>query len=242
MLSFLSFFASLWATALLTALLLACGLLLVRLRQVRLAVRTQSVDLQTLRRELSHRVNTNLAVVIGLMELQLAQVIDPTARQPLQQSLSRVRSVALLQQRLYQGNVPTAINLRQYVQRLYQALTTTDATSLTIMLDSDELSADIALPVGLILHELVADAVLHAAPEQPSLTVSLSHQNGFLLEVTDQGPSLESQTLRWSRAGVALPQRLIEGLSEQVGGACSMQPGKGMHFRLYIEESIVDSR
>ncbi|MEZ0484923.1 sensor histidine kinase [Fibrella aquatica] len=215
-------------------LVLACGLLIQRLRLIRLAVRRQETDLQTLRQELSHRVNTNLAVVIGLMELQLAQVIDQTARHPLQQSLSRVRSVALLQQRLYQDNVPTAINLRQYVQRLYQTLTRTDATNLTLMLDTDELSADMALPVGLILHELVADAALHAAPQQPRLTVSLTNRKGLLLEVTDKGPSLDIQSAPWSRAGVALPQRLIEGLSEQVGGACSMQAGQGMHFKLYI--------
>ncbi|MBO0948952.1 sensor histidine kinase [Fibrella forsythiae] len=225
----------LWlALVVLGSLALACGLLVYRLRQVRQAVHQQEDDLQALRRELSHRVNTNLAVVIGLMELQLAQVIDHSARHPLQQSLSRVRSVALLQQRLYQGSAPTAVNLRQYVQRLYQTLTLTDATDLTLLLDTDELSADMALPVGLILHELVADAALHAAPKQPMLTVSLSQRDGLLLEVTDQGPSLENQGPRWSRAGVALPQRLIEGLSEQIGGACSMQPGLGMHFRLHI--------
>lgn len=222
------------ALGILSCLLLACGLLVQKLRQVRRAVRRQEDDIQTLRRELSHRVNTNLAVVIGLMELQLAQVIDQTARYPLQQSLSRVRSVALLQQRLYQGSAPTAVNLRQYMQRLYQTLTLNDTSDLTLLLDTEELSADMALPVGLILHELVADAALHAAPQQPMLTVSLSQSNGLLLEVTDKGPSLENQSSRWSRAGVALPQRLIEGLSEQVGGACSMQPGLGMHFRLHI--------
>lgn len=218
----------------LSGLLLACGLLVQKLRQVKQAVRKQEDDIQTLRRELSHRVNTNLAVVIGLMELQLAQVIDQPARYPLQQSLSRVRSVALLQQRLYQGSAPTAVNLRQYMQRLYQTLTLNDASDLILLLDTDELSADMALPVGLILHELVADAALHAAPQRPMLTVSLSQRDGLLLEVTDQGPSLENQSTRWSRAGVALPQRLIEGLSEQIGGACSMQPGLGMHFRLHI--------
>ncbi|MEZ0541663.1 sensor histidine kinase [Fibrella arboris] len=218
----------------LSGLLVVCVLLLRKLWQVRLAVHKQENDLQLLRRELSHRVNTNLAVVIGLMELQLAQVIDQPARYPLQQSLNRVRSVALLQQRLYQDNVPTVVNLRQYVQRLYQALTFNEATDLTLLLETDELSADMALPVGLILHELVADAALHAAPKQPTLTVSLKQRDGLLLEVTDQGPSLEPQGTRWSRAGVALPQRLIEGLSEQVGGACSMQPGLGMHFRLHI--------
>ncbi|ARK11600.1 sensor histidine kinase [Fibrivirga algicola] len=213
---------------------IACALLLLRLRQLRRAVRRQDDDLLLLKRELSHRVNTNLAVVIGLLEIQLAQVSEQPARRPLQQSLNRVRSVALLQQRLYQGNALTAINLRQYVQRLYQTLTSTEGADLTLLLDIDELSADVALPVGLILHELVADAALHAAPKQPMLTVSLSQRDGLLLEVTDQGPSIESQTARWSRAGVALPQRLIEGLSEQVGGACSMQPGLGMHFRLHI--------
>lgn len=227
-----------WLTVLvLLSLLLGCGLLLFRLRRLRLAVQLQANDVQTLRRELSHRVNTNLAVVIGLMELQLTQVVEPTARQPLQKSLSRVRSVALLQQRLYQGSVPTAINLRQYVQRLYQTLSPLEASALTLTLDTDELNADMALPVGLILHELVADAALHAAPQQPTLTVSLTRHNGFLLEVTDQGPSLEKQAARWSRDGVALPQRLIEGLSEQIGGDCSMQPGLGMHFRLHIKDA-----
>jgi len=217
------------------SLVIACALLMLRLRQLRRTVRRQDDDLLVLKRELSHRVNTNLAVVIGLLELQLTQVSEQPARRPLQQSLNRVRSVALLQQRLYQGNALTAINLRQYVQRLYQTLTSTEGADLTLLLDIDELSADVALPVGLILHELVADAALHAAPKQPMLTVSLSQHDGLLLEVTDQGPSIESQTARcWSRAGVALPQRLIEGLSEQVGGACSMQPGLGMHFRLHI--------
>ena len=224
-----------WLPAVLAgSLALACTLLVVRLRQLRQSVRQQDNNLHILRRELSHRVNTNLSVVIGLMELQLTQVLEQTARRPLQQSLNRVRSVALLQQPVYQGSVPTAINLRQYVQHLYKTLTSTEAADLTLLLDTDELSADVALPVGLILHELVADAALHAAPKQPSLTVSLTKRDGLLLEVTDQGPSIECQAARWSRAGVALPQRLIEGLSEQAGGACSMEPGLGMHFRLHI--------
>lgn len=228
-----------WLTlTVLGILLVACGLLVQRLWQVRLRVHRQEGDIETLRRELSHRVNTNLAVVIGLIELQLAQVTDQPIRYPLQQCLGRVRSVALLQQRLYQAGIPVAINLRQYIQRLYQTLTPYDATDLTLLLDTDELSADMALPMGLILHELVADAALHAAPHQPMLTVSLTHCDGLLLEVTDQGPALESQTPRWSRAGVALPQRLIEKLSEQVGGACSMQPGLGLHFRLHIAQHV----
>lgn len=209
-----------------------------KLRQLRLLASCQTGELMTLRRELSHRVNTNLAVVISLLELQLTQTPEDSARLPLLQSLSRIRSVALLQERLYERNVPTpaCINLRQYVQALYQALTQQTAAQLNLDLDTDELAADLALPLGLILHELMADATRHAAPQQPALSISLKQQNGWLLELLDKGPTLEPHHARWTRAGVPLPQRLIEGLSEQVGGACAMLPGQGMHFRLHIAE------
>ena len=144
--------------------------------------------------------------------------------------------MALLQERLYQGDITSGVNLRQYVQAVYQALTQQPVGYLALDLDTDELTADLALPLGLILHELLADATRHAAPRQPAVRISLKQQNGWLLELLDQGPMLDNHATHWSRAGVVLPKRLIEGLSEQVGGACAMVPGQGMHFRLHIAE------
>lgn len=218
------------------ALALICLALGYQLRQVRYQLRRQTAHAAMLQRELSHRVNTNLAITIGLLELQLGQTHEPAARWSLQQSISRTRSVALLQEGLYMGGHPTDVNLRQYVYSLYQSLTQRPlCPQLALQLDTDELNADLALPVGLILHELLTDATHHAAPLPPAVTISLKQQNGWLLELLDQGPKLDSHPTRWSRAGVQLPKRLIEGLSQQVGGDCAMLPGQGLHFRLHIQ-------
>ncbi|CCH01023.1 signal transduction histidine kinase [Fibrella aestuarina BUZ 2] len=218
-------------------LAMICLALGYQLRQVRYQLGQQSAHLAILQRELSHRVNTNLAITIGLLELQLGQTHEPAARWSLQQSISRTRSVALLQERLYLGGQPTDINLRQYVCSLYQSLTQQPVCpQLALQLDTDELNADLALPVGLILHELLTDATHHAAPKPPAVTISLKQQNGWLLELLDQGPGLDTHPTRWSRAGVPLPKRLIEGLSQQIGGNCVMLPGQGLHFRLHIQQ------
>ncbi|MEZ0607127.1 sensor histidine kinase [Fibrella sp. WM1] len=218
-------------------LILICLALSRQLRQVRYELRRQSGHMAVLQRELSHRVNTNLAITIGLLELQLGQTTEPAARWSLQQSISRTRSVALLQERLYLGGQPTDVNLRQYVCSLYQSLTQQPkCPQLALQLDTDELSADLALPMGLILHELLTDATHHAAPQPPAVTISLRQQNGWLLELLDQGPGLDTHPTRWSRAGVQLPKRLIENLSQQIGGDCMMLPGQGLHFRLHIQQ------
>lgn len=227
-----------WVYGLLPSALLAllCLLLNRKLRQVRDALLRQSDHVATLQHELSHRVNTNLAVTIGLLELQLDQTNEPASRRSLQLSLNRIRAVALLQERLYLGGQPADVNLRLYLSSLYQSLTQQPVGSqLALQLDTDELNADLALPVGLILHELLTDATHHAAPQPPAVTISLKQQNGWLLELSDQGPGLDRHPTHWSRAGVPLPKRLIEGLSQQIGGDCVMLPGQGLHFRLHIQ-------
>jgi two-component system, sensor histidine kinase PdtaS len=146
-------------------------------------------------RELHHRVKNNLQLVGSLLRMQGRGIADPAARHAVRDSQDRVRSMALVHQDLYRVDDPRGIELRPYVERLVKGLLDSHAVPkerIAVHSEVDEMRLDVdtAVPIGLILNELVVNALKHAFPNERrgTIRITLSLRAGSLfLEVADDG-------------------------------------------------------
>lgn len=221
-------------------LVLAGGLyaLTLRLRRSQRRIQQQSDQLHLLMRELHHRVKNNLATVSGLLELQGNRLGDETARRAFAEGRQRVQAMALLHQRLYQAETPTTVEPGEYFADLVRTLSEAYGYapgSLRVELNVAvrELDVDTAIPLGLILNELLTNAFKHALPQTPDprLTVQLRAEDRALeLLVADNGPGLDPA--HWHRPGGSFGKRLVAALADQLGGTLRLENSGGTRFVL----------
>ncbi len=164
----------------------------------------QLKEKELLVREIHHRVKNNLQVVSSLLSLQSRGITDAKAREAVQESRDRVKSMALIHQDLYREDDLTGIRMREYVEKLARSLLSshrmTDAgIELTIDVDDLDLDVDTAVPLGLILNELITNALKYAfhAEGTGHLTIRLKEQDDrLLLSVRDNGAGYDPDAER----------------------------------------------
>lgn len=157
-------------------------------------IKDQLHEKELLLREIHHRVKNNLQVVSSLLSIQSRGIADEKAREAVQDSRQRVKSMALIHQDLYRDGDLTGVPMRNYVDRLVNGLVGSYAkeASVRVVMDVQDIALDVdtAVPIGLILNELITNAIKYAWPDgRPgTLTVSLKEQEGRLvLSVADDG-------------------------------------------------------
>ncbi|ARK13013.1 histidine kinase dimerization/phosphoacceptor domain -containing protein [Fibrella sp. ES10-3-2-2] len=205
-------------------------------------IEEQSEQLQTVMRELHHRVKNNLSIVSGLLSLQLNRLEDEQAIKAFQEGQRRIEAISLIHQRLYQSNELTAIHMGQFLEELTTGIMqaygySTQSVNLAINSDVDVLDIDMAVPISLIINELLTNCFKYAVPNvpNPSLSISLLKQKGLLLEVADNGPGINIDL--WNKPTTSFGKRLIKGLSEQIGGTLLVT-----NLALEIEAKAVSPR
>lgn len=152
-------------------------------------------DRETLLKEIHHRVKNNLQVVSSLLSIQGREITDSKALEAVNESKNRVKSMALIHQYLYGDNDLKSIDMQQYIVQLSKSLFSAyrvdhDLVELCTEVEPIMLDVDTAVPLGIILNELVTNALKYAFPEgrAGTLTVSLKEVNGKLeLRVKDDG-------------------------------------------------------
>lgn len=215
-------------------------LLYQRVRLSRAEVQRQSEQLRLLMRELHHRVKNNLAVVSSLLELQANRLGDVPIRQAFVESQQRVQAMSLIHQRLYHTDATTRINLRDFTLNLIDSLShaygySPDQFTYKLRLDVAEVDVDIAIPLGLVMNELLTNTFKYAFPYAalPRLTVQLWQEDDALrLLIADNGPGFDAST--WKTGKGSFGQRLIYSLSEQMGAHIDMDTANGTAVRLCI--------
>lgn len=231
----------------LAGLLVLSGLLSImvwqnkRIQRSRTKIQQQSDELRVMMKELHHRVKNNLAIVTGLLNLQLSRLKDPVARQAMLASQQRVQAMALIHQRLYLTDRITQVNMHEYLvdltQGLIQSYGYNGATlALTLAIDQRDLEADTAIPLGLIANEVITNALKHAYQdhERPELRVAFSVTHELTLEIEDNGPGTEAANWHPGADRSSFGKQLIGLLSDQLEGQYELIHAKGTLFRLVI--------
>jgi two-component sensor histidine kinase len=185
---------------------------------------------------MSHRVKNSLAVVVGLLRVQALSAQSEDAQSALADAGSRVATIAQVHDHLWRGTQIGFVELADFMGELCNKLQEA-APGHTVLCHADRtrLSADQAIPLGLLVNELVTNAVKYAYPDRAdAIQVSAREIGGRLqVEVSDQGIGLpEGFDIDQPRKSLGL--RLIDGLLRQLNGQlkiASNEP-KGSRFTL----------
>jgi PAS domain S-box-containing protein len=196
---------------------------------------------ETLIREIHHRVKNNLQVVSGLLYLQSHQIEDEKTLKILQDSQERIHSMSLIHEKLYDSPDLGQIDFSNYVKSLTQDLwmshaSTSNRISLSLNLQPVLLPIDTAMHCGLIVNELVSNALKHAFPGEQTgeiqILFSQVEESLFELVVRDNGIGL-TQSLDFSRRkslGLWLVHSLV---TQQMRGSLDvLKPNKGLTFKI----------
>jgi PAS domain S-box-containing protein len=188
---------------------------------------------EVLLKEIHHRVKNNLQIIASLLALQADGLHDPTLVARLEDSQHRVHSMALIHETLYQAPDLARFHFAQYVEQLatylFLAYTVPDAP-ITLHTQADDVALDLdrAIPCGLILNELLSNALKYAFPDGRAgeIRVELQAVAGQVrLRVRDTGVGLP-QGLEW-RQPDSLGLQLVGLLTEQLGGTLTLERDGG---------------
>ena len=215
-----------------------------------LRIQEQARRLTLLLRELHHRVKNNLAIVSSLLNLQSGSLADPVAARAVREGRQRVEAMGLIHQRLYQTEDVVSVDMRPYLTTLVENLLAAygfddDRFDLALALDLPVLDVDRAVPLGLILNELVTNALKYAYEDVPQpwlriqLTAAGPDQTGLLLEVEDNGPGFDPAL--WQENHGSFGQQLIMALSAQLGGQVRTGNQPGAFFQLTVPGSAQET-
>jgi two-component sensor histidine kinase len=195
-------------------------------------------------REIHHRVKNNLQIISSLLSLQSGHVRDPEVAGVLMESHNRVKSMALVHERLYAGEDLDRVGFAGYLRDLAgQLVRSSDAAGRQVHLDFDledlPLALAQAIPTGLAVHELVANSLKHAFPpgrlsKDHLCRVSIRTRNrpdgGFELEVEDNGVSFPPGFAIEKSKSLGL--QLVRTLVKQLKGTLEVEGGTGTRFRI----------
>ena len=208
------------------------------------SVKASLQEKETLLKEIHHRVKNNLQIISSLLALQSEHMPSSEAKALLQESVYRVRSMALIHQQLYGVESLERIDLADYARMLGSVLRSAYAPSAKVCIEAEpvQVTVDIAVPLGLILNELMTNAFKYgqrlpesAGPRRTSsncdVLVELSATETTLtLAVSDSGPGLP-QDLDPQRAPT-LGMQLIRTLNRQVRGTLKLSSEGGARVEL----------
>jgi hypothetical protein len=189
---------------------------------------------EALLQEIHHRVKNNLQVISSLLNLRAESSQDPETLQMLRESQDRVRSMALIHEKLYQSQDLEQVDFGSYVRELTNHLMNSYGTEsagvrLTATADDVSLRIDKAVPCGLIINELVSNALKHAFPDGRSGEIHVSLRSEpdrrLTLSVADNGVGLPAD--QDVDAAETLGLQLIRVLTSQIDGRARLDSRDG---------------
>lgn len=201
---------------------------------------------ELLLKEIHHRVKNNLQFISSLLNLQSRTVEDSAALGALRESRNRVQAMSLIHQDLYQQDSPTSIDVNAYFDRLMDTiLASYQIDPKQIFLEKNiepvRLDVETVVPVGLILNELVCNAVKYAFREGQAgkLGVRLkTDAESLILQVEDDGPGMPKDALSGTNSSFGF--RLIRLLQEKLGASLHIQSPPGTIVTLIIPHQSIE--
>ncbi|WLT32625.1 sensor histidine kinase [Geothrix sp. PMB-07] len=202
------------------------------------ALRVMLKEKDILLREIHHRVKNNLQVVSSLLRLQSSTSEDPALQRALKEAQERVQAIALIHQKLKHAPDFSQLDLPGYVRTLAERLVRSYASvpaliDLQVKVAEVDIGPDSPVPLGLILNELVANALQHAFPpgEGGSLDIEIDRDSkGWItLRVADSGQGLP-ESVHLAQGGLGF--QLVQALTDQLGGTLELERRRGAAFLL----------
>ncbi|REE28868.1 PAS domain S-box-containing protein [Methanothermobacter defluvii] len=189
---------------------------------------------EILLREVHHRVKNNLQIISSLLNLQSLGTEGEEVRDVLMESQGRIKVMAMIHEHLYRSESLASINFRDYVERLVEDIIISHGTGIRKVIEVDDIKPDIdtAIPLGLIINELVTNSVKYAFPDGTgTVTVRIrSHDDEVSLVVADDGVGLPEDIEPENTDTLGLS--LVSILTAQLDGTLTIRRDHGTEFRI----------
>jgi len=199
---------------------------------------------ETLLKEIHHRVKNNLQVVSSLLRIQSNETNDEVAIEALKEGQARVQSMSLIHQSLYQKDNLTGIRMKDYMEKLTSNLVNTytltkDRVSVSCDIDDINLDVETVVPLGLIINELISNALKYAFPNdrKGEIKVVLKEQaENLLLSVIDNGVGINNAT--GDNQGTSFGYGLIEAFCNKLDAEMNINTNNGTNVNIKIREFL----
>ena len=209
--------------ALLSLLLLSLLYFFNKNKKATKIISAKNAENELLLKEIHHRVKNNLEMVKSLIALQSAQIEDSATKDAMIASQNRVQSMGIIHQKLYQGKNLGSIEMKDYFLNLSEGILYTfnaeDKVKIECAMDNLDLDVDTAVPIGLIVNELLTNALKYAFPEQKKGEISISlkktDNNHLKLKVYDNGVG---KVKGLAPKGTGFGSQLVQLLTQQLNG------------------------
>lgn len=201
-------------------------------------IRQSLKEKEVLLKEVHHRVKNNLQVISSILNLQSSYVKDKKSLDLLLESQNRIKSMAFVHESLYQTKDFSNINFSSYVENICSNLVHSysnpdNPPELIMDLDNIQLNLDTAIPCGLIINELISNALKYAfkGKAKGKLTVQVAKQDDFLkIVIADNGKGLPDHIDFRNTESLGL--QLVVTLVEQINGKINLETKKGTKFTI----------
>lgn len=191
----------------------------------------QNAEKEFLLKEIHHRVKNNLEIVSSLLALQSAEIKDPNVADAMQKSQYRIQSMSMVHQKLYQEKSLSSIEMKSYFQDLanyiIDVFDAQERIDVVVEMDEIELDVDTAIPIGLIVNELLTNSMKYAFPENGNglLKIELHKQDSqLMLTVSDNGIGKSNNI---ANVGTGFGTKLIQLLTQQLEGKMNLDVKNG---------------
>lgn len=206
-------------------------------------IRAALGEKEVLLKEIRHRVKTNLQGVLGLLNIQAGAIGNDEARRAFRESQNRILTMALIHEKLYEMDDLSRIDFEEFTGNLISHLSSTYlALERNVRIDYSapgvRLNVDTAVPCGLIINELVTNALEHAFVDRKKgkILVNLTRNGSdrFVLTVSDDGIELPEDALTPGQGHLGLT--LVNSFTDQLSGSMSVDRKNGTSFKIEFAE------
>jgi PAS domain S-box-containing protein len=197
-------------------------------------IRTALREKEILLKEIHHRVKNNIQVIASLLSIQSRTIEDKNVREVLREAQNRVKSIALVHEKLYQSKSLDRIDYNDYLQKisrhLYESYGISPRTVvMNIHAENISLHIDKAIPCSLIINELLSNAFKHAFPDGRKGDIWIDiHRDGdvFVVQYRDNGVGFPKGILSLEHLE-SLGMQLVYGLTRQLDGTIAVRGTEG---------------
>jgi two-component sensor histidine kinase len=212
-----------------------------RRKEGALALEKSVKEKELLMRELQHRVKNNLNIVTGIIRLGEMNITDNLSKKIFTDARNRINAISSIYENLYQSSDISSIELHLYIDGLADSLITTYSTgggriSLVKELDSCSIELKRAVPLGLLVNELITNSIKYAfnGTNEGTITVRLKNSEGIItIAVEDTGKGLPDEITADDGGNMGLT--LVRMLAEQIEGKLSFESRKGTRISVTLK-------
>ncbi len=202
----------------------------------------KNAENELLLKEIHHRVKNNLEVVSSLLALQSAQIDDPNIKDAMQEGQNRVQSIGIVHQKLYQGENLAAVEMKDYFLNLSDSILDSfgadERVTIECAMNQLELDIDTAVPLGLIVNEILTNALKYAFPDgrKGKIEINLEKKDDLtlLLKIADNGVGKSGVV-----HGTGFGGQLVSLLTRQLGGTMheEVKGGTVVYFDFKVKKA-----